>query len=86
MHPFVGRTAELENLHKLFGKETASLVVIHGRRGIGKSRLAQQFASSAPHYIFSGVSRAADQKKRLHSKWNMMVNPLQLPGKTYFST
>ena len=65
MHPFIGRTSELENLHKLFGKGTASLVVIHGRRGIGKSRLAQQFASSAPHYIFSGFSRAADQKKEI---------------------
>ena len=65
MQPFVGRTAELENLHKLFGKGTASLVVIHGRRGIGKSRLAQQFASRTPHYIFTGVSRAADQKKEI---------------------
>ena len=37
--PFVGRQYELEKLNLLTRKKTASLVVLKGRRRIGKSRL-----------------------------------------------
>jgi len=52
---FVGRKRELQMLNDLFKKKSASLVVIRGRRRIGKSRLAQEFANKIPHYIFSGL-------------------------------
>lgn len=42
-------------LSELFKKRSASLVVIRGRRRIGKSRLAQEFAKKTPHYVFSGL-------------------------------
>lgn len=42
-------------LRDLFQKKSASLVVIRGRRRIGKSRLAQEFARQIPHYVFSGL-------------------------------
>ena len=55
-------------LEELFKKKVSSLVVIRGRRRIGKSRLAQEFASKIPHYIFSGLPpanniSAADQRE-----------------------
>ncbi len=42
-------------LAELFKKRSSSLVVIRGRRRIGKSRLAKEFASKIPNYIFSGI-------------------------------
>lgn len=67
-HSFVGRKRELQMLGDLFKKKSASLVVIRGRRRIGKSRLAQEFAQKTPHYVFSGLPpavgiTAADQRE-----------------------
>ena len=67
-HSFIGRKRELQMLGELFKKKSASLVVIRGRRRIGKSRLAQEFAQKTPHYVFSGLPptsgiTAADQKE-----------------------
>lgn len=67
-HQFIGRKRELQLLSDLFKKKAASLVVIRGRRRIGKSRLAQEFSNKIPHYIFSGLPptssiSAADQRE-----------------------
>src|SRR5258708_8273057 len=48
--PFYGREHELRRLQELAGKKTASLVIIKGRRRIGKSRLATEFARRLPGY------------------------------------
>jgi hypothetical protein len=42
--PFYGRERELQRLKELTRRKTASLVVIKGRRRIGKSRLVQELA------------------------------------------
>lgn len=56
MTKFIGRRAELEALMGLKRKESASLVVIRGRRRIGKSRLAEEYAKSFPRsFTFSGI-------------------------------
>lgn len=54
MGPFVGRKTELEDLELLLRKKSASLVVIQGRRRIGKSRLVEQFGKNKPFYSFIG--------------------------------
>jgi len=43
---FIGRKYELKSLYDLTQKKTASLVVLRGRRRIGKSRLAKEFATN----------------------------------------
>ncbi len=53
--PFVGRKHELSLLNDLLEKKVASLVAIRGRRRIGKSRLAQEFARHKKYYVFSGL-------------------------------
>lgn len=53
--PFIGRKRELDELSNLFHKKTASLVVIQGRRRIGKSRLVEEFAKNHTFYHFSGT-------------------------------
>lgn len=58
MANFVGRNEELAILGALLKKKSASLVVIKGRRRIGKSRLVEELAArhpSAAFYVFSGL-------------------------------
>ncbi len=55
MSNFVGREYELGLLNSLTTKKSASLVVIKGRRRIGKSRLAEEFAKNYIFYSFSGL-------------------------------
>lgn len=53
--PFYGRDDELERLNRLLKKKTSSLVVIKGRRRIGKSRLIQEFGKGLNPFIFTGL-------------------------------
>ncbi|MBS0358772.1 MAG: AAA family ATPase [Proteobacteria bacterium] len=53
--PFIGREEELEALEKLLKKNSASLVVVRGRRRIGKSRLIEEFAKNHTFYSFAGI-------------------------------
>ncbi len=61
MDEFYGRHRELKILHELLDQRTASLVVIRGRRRIGKSRLAEKFCESfTHHFIFTGLPPEPD--------------------------
>ncbi len=56
---FIGRKAELERLKALYKKKTSSLVVVKGRRRIGKSRLIVEFAkisSAQTFWSFAGLA------------------------------
>jgi AAA+ ATPase superfamily predicted ATPase len=52
---FVGRKRELSLLKQLLSKNSASLVVIKGRRRIGKSRLITEFGQSFRMIALSGL-------------------------------
>ena len=54
--PFVGRKAELESLQLLREKKIPSLVVIKGRRRIGKSRLIEEFTKGKKTLWFEGIA------------------------------
>ena len=55
MAPFIGRRLELDELRQQAKKRTSSLIVVKGRRRIGKSRLIEEFGKSAKFYSFSGL-------------------------------
>lgn len=55
MPGFIGREYELSLLNQHLDKKIASLLVIRGRRRIGKSRLVEEFARPYKFYTFSGV-------------------------------
>lgn len=69
---FVGRQKELKNLNDLMQKKASSLVVIKGRRRIGKSRLVEQFAKKHRFLRFSGlppqVNTTAQEERDAFSK------------------
>lgn len=63
MTKFIGRQQELQKLQDLFQKPSASLVVIKGRRRIGKSRLLEEFGQAFKnHYFFSGLPPIKEQQ------------------------
>ncbi|OGT48206.1 MAG: ATPase [Gammaproteobacteria bacterium RIFCSPHIGHO2_12_FULL_38_11] len=53
---FIGREAELLVLQDLLKKKTASMVVIKGRRRIGKTRLIEEFSQGKPFLRFAGLA------------------------------
>ena len=55
MSLFIGRQAELDELKRQADKKIARLIVIKGRRRIGKSRLIEEFCKHYRHYIFAGL-------------------------------
>ncbi len=56
MARFIGREHELARLKDLLQKKSSSLVVIRGRRRIGKSRLAEEFSKEFPKaYFFTAL-------------------------------
>jgi AAA+ ATPase superfamily predicted ATPase len=56
MTRFIGREHELARLKDLLRKKSSSLVVIRGRRRIGKSRLAEEFAKEfSTSYFFTAL-------------------------------
>jgi uncharacterized protein len=56
MAKFIGRQHELNRLRDAMQKRSASLIVIKGRRRIGKSRLVEEFSQYFEHfYSFSGL-------------------------------
>lgn len=82
MNPFFGRQQELEQLQELLEKNIASLVVIKGRRRVGKSRLAEEFAKPFTTYTFVGLPpekkvTAQMQRKNVTSQ---MSHYFKIPG------
>src|SRR3990167_10696530 len=55
MSKFIGRTEELNLLNGLLEKRSASLIVIYGRRRIGKSRLVEEFGHNLKMISFAGL-------------------------------
>ncbi|MCW5588458.1 MAG: AAA family ATPase [Legionellales bacterium] len=64
MTSFIGRAKELKELDNLLEKPTASLVILQGRRRIGKSRLIEEFAKDKLFYVLSGIPPTAETTKQ----------------------
>lgn len=53
---FSGRTQELADLRRFLSKKSSSLLVVRGRRRIGKSRLIEEFSRGHRFYQFAGLA------------------------------
>ena len=56
---FIGRKSELALLERCAQSKIANLIVIEGRRRIGKSRLADEFGKKKNYYTFTGLAPKA---------------------------
>ncbi len=61
---FIGRRAELDELKLQARKKIASLIVVKGRRRIGKSRLIEEFCKNYRHYVFAGLAPTVKTTKQ----------------------
>src|SRR3990170_612482 len=75
---FVGRKHELSVLNRFISKKSASLLVVKGRRRIGKSRLIEEFAKPYKFYSLSGI--APTEKTTAQSQRDDFSNQLSKHG------
>ncbi len=81
---FVGREYELGALQRLTAKRAASMIVVTGRRRIGKSRLIDEFAKRNERYQHVAIAGLAPQRGITPSSQraafaNQMQRELDLP-------
>lgn len=53
---FIGRTAEMSELNRLYGTGSFEMPVIYGRRRVGKTRLITEFIQDKKAIYFSSTS------------------------------
>jgi uncharacterized protein len=75
---FIGREAEMARLKGLLSSRAASLIVVRGRRRIGKSRLLAEFGKEIKSYFFSGNPPAL--KTTAQSQREVFVKQLERNG------
>ena len=81
--PFVGRVNELKSLMDLTQKRSSSLIVIRGRRRIGKSRLVEEFAKNYRFLRFAGLypteaTTAQSQREEFSKQLSLNLNAPQI--------
>jgi len=77
---FIGRKAELSRLNGFLEKRSASLIVVRGRRRIGKSRLLKEFGRQMKSFFFSGLPPKKKKKITDTAQKQEFVNQLQQQG------
>lgn len=50
---FIGRKSELDFLENRYAQKDGQLVVLYGRRRVGKTETLRQFCKGKPHVFFS---------------------------------
>ena len=50
---FIGREAELKFLNDKYQEKSGQLIVLYGRRRIGKTETLREFCKGKPHVFFS---------------------------------
>jgi len=67
-HPFVNRDREIAFLENLWNQTAPQLVVLWGKRRVGKTELIKQFMRGKPHVYFLGESTSETQQVRRFSE------------------
>ena len=83
MDRFVNRNEELHFLEEQYGLQSSSLVVIYGRRRIGKTSLINEFIKNKPHVFFLASEESEEEnmkqlrKELFEFSKDNLVNQLQ---------
>lgn len=73
---FIKRVTELNLLNKQYENPGTSLVILYGRKGIGKTTLLREFMTDKPAYYYSCVDCAERmQLNRMNSQWQAAGMP-----------
>ncbi|MGQ4892965.1 MAG: AAA family ATPase, partial [Candidatus Njordarchaeia archaeon] len=72
---FIDREGELEALEKLYTQDRAHLILIYGRRRIGKTELIKQFIKDKPSFYFLARKEPIElELNRLVQSFNRKFN------------
>jgi AAA+ ATPase superfamily predicted ATPase len=78
---FVNRTEELGYLEKLYEEKNGRLLIIYGRRRIGKTELLRQFSKDKKHLFFSSDLSSEQEQLRQFSE-----KIYQVTGESFLQT
>lgn len=79
--PFIGREAEMSRLQGLTKKRSASLIVVRGRRRIGKSRLLAEFGKQMKSFFFTGTPPSRKTTAQMQrDEFARQLARLEIPG------
>ena len=79
---FVGRESELNFLEKRYSRNKGELVVLYGRRRVGKTETLKQFCKDKPHLFFS--CRECTDKLQLKNFSEKLLKE-KIPASAYIS-
>lgn len=79
---FIGRETELAFLQDKYEEETGQLIVLYGRRRVGKTETLREFCKGKPH-IFYSCTQTTDRVQL--SKFSGQVFREDIPAKRYIS-
>lgn len=79
---FIGREAELKFLHDKYSEKSGQLVVLYGRRRVGKTETLREFCKDKPH-IFYSCTQSTDKVQL--AKFSKQLLKEDIPAKQYIS-
>ncbi len=80
---FIGREAELQFLREKYNEEKGQLVVLYGRRRVGKTETLKEFCKDKPHFFYSCTQTTDKVQLGRFSKQLLKEN---IPAGKYIST
>lgn len=79
---FIGREAELRFLNDKYNDEKGQLVVLYGRRRVGKTETLREFCKDKPH-VFYSCTQSTDRTQLARFSKQLMKE--DIPAKNYIS-
>lgn len=71
MKNFVGRRAEWERLNELGQKSEPAILIVYGRRRVGKTELLEQVYANRNILKFEGIKGKSQEEQRAHVLWQL---------------
>ena len=79
---FIGRETELDFFEKRYAEEKGQLIVLYGRRRVGKTETLREFCKDKPHVFFS-CTQTTDKIQL--SKFSKQILREDIPARQYIS-
>lgn len=79
---FIGREKELKFLQEKYEDKKAQLIVLYGRRRIGKTETLKEFCKDKPHFFYS-CTQSTDKIQL--SKFSRQLLKEDIEAKSYIS-
>lgn len=79
---FIGREAELQFLERKYNEDKGQLIVLYGRRRVGKTETLREFCKEKPH-VFYSCTQSPDKIQL--QKFSQQILREDIPAKNYIS-